>query len=216
MIVMRCPRLSVDEKVELLCIYCKDARPAHRLNVCVSDHELCNRHGAFVFRAGKILNGLIDHIIPDKSGKTKFISTEDRMRLFRLEWFQKWVSDIESRRLNVDRPDIDEEVRMMMEAYAEKPRCGDWTIVQTKNGSTHKLNGCKLLEKISSSWFGDESVITEKSKRLVESSPWGMRWLQDTWRRRQAARLRCVADMCKKTSYVSQSVVATSCVHLFA
>jgi len=212
---MRCPRLTVNEKVELLCAYCKNARPAHRLNVCVSDHELCNKHGTFVFRAGKILNGLIDHIIPDKSGKTKFISTSDRTRLFELEWFQRWVSDIELRRLHVNRPDLDEEVKMMMKAYEEKPRRGDYIFVKTKDGNTHKLNGCKLLEKISSSWFGNESVITDKSKRLVESSPWGIRWLQDNWRRRQAARLRSVAEMCKKT-YASQNAVASSCVQLFA
>ena len=195
---MRCPRLSVEDKVDLLCMYCAKARPVHRQSVRVSDHELCERHGAFVFKAGKILNGLVDHVIADDDGKIKFISAARRRRLAALPWFGAWVADVEARRRR--RPSVDEQVRMMLAGFTEKPRCGDCIVAQAGDGSTHKINGGKLLERIASSWFGDKLVISEESKKLVESSAWGMRWLQESCKRRQAARVRFVEDMCMKRS----------------
>ena len=203
---MRCPRLSVDEKVLLLCSYCGEARPAHRFSVLVSDHSLCERHGRFVFKAGKILNGLIDHVV---SGKGKFMSQTNRERLMALPWFPKWVRDVRNRRSS--RLDVNSEVRMMVAEYKEKPQCGDLRTVILGDGVTHRLNGSKLLDKIASSWFGDETISNE-SKRLVEQSAWGMRWLHDKWKRMHTSKLRATAEMCKKREY---DKIPNPCVHFF-
>lgn len=169
----------------------------------------------FNFFPGKFLNTLIDYLVPNaQTGHTKPLSSEQAVKLHSLWWFDSWLQGVIASRsvgLTGVEPDANEKVELMCRTYiytygkhdvlkhGKRPVWGDCLgprMVVRERGLTYKLNGFRLMEKLSSNWFAPEKSSAKVyhldcgQKERIEALPWFLQWQKDGKQRRAVANMR--------------------------
>lgn len=159
----------------------------------------------FTFLPGKVLNALIDYVLPNaRDGKQKILSPCQTEKLYDLCWFTEWKHNIQMQR-DVGRggvePALNEKIELLAQAYpdhAPTQRRAVWSDILRKkqvirqNQQVYEIEGFRLMEKLSNNWFMPSKVtkasrITEEQQRAIEMLPWFCSWKNDGISRREVA-----------------------------
>lgn len=204
-------RLTLGQKVDLLCALCQLQKPEHRR----IEHTIHPQTGEpLTFFPGKVLSFLIDYVAPNK--KTGFVKELDEEHLAKLEslhWFYEWKQGlISARDIGPEgaEPELDEKIEMLCRTYTEPRGFGHlctWGAFLAprkavrRNGKTCELHGSRLMERLSSHFFrnvpGAKRAtkvvhISEKQSTAIQELPWFSKWLAEGIKRRRTAYYRTV------------------------
>ena len=217
------PRLDLDKKIDLLCALCQIQKPEHRR----IDQVLHPFSGQmFGFHPGKVLNCLIDYVLPNAQNQQKQLNLEQEAKLYSLHWFSDWRQGILTARStgpNGAEPLLDEKVMMFLNEYRTVPMAAGlprrkvvWTkalaprTAQRKNGGTYELHGFRLMEKLAPLWWPSKDPKTkplqleDTAKQDLEKLHWFPQWQQDGEQRRIVAHMRKVVTKEQKLDLLVQ------------
>ena len=215
------PRLDLDRKIDLLCALCQIEKPGHRRIDSVP--HLCTGE-LFAFHPGKVLNTLIDYVLPNAQGQQKPLAHDQSTKLYSLHWFEGWKRGIATARSvgpEGAEPLLNEKVQLLLDAYMTVPDAVNnkkvvWTkalgprTTARKNGTSYEINGFRLMEKLAPLWWPSKEAkakplpLEPNDKAAVERLHWFGQWHADGEQRRAVAQMRKVVTKGHKIDLLVQ------------
>ncbi len=157
-------RLSLADRIRLLCEHCQECKPTHRLKMTVT-HPRTGQPVKFL--PGKLLNNLTNRLLSNK-GNT--LENEFLEMLDELDWFGEWIDRLHSQRSvgkKGGRPSLDEEAILVARHFSVvAPVRGETKLVVRDSGEEYHLNPAAVVERISINWHEESE---ESYKKRIET-----------------------------------------------